>query len=104
LIGYAEEPLTISKSLVPQVKRGFNNICEKILGSEEAAVEAYLQLEAFRRKEGTFSNDMAFKTVNKMPAYQWWSLNIDEDEAPELKLVAEKVQISCHMHARVCIT
>jgi hypothetical protein len=51
LIGYAEEPLIICKSLVPQVKRGFNNICEKILGSEEAAVDAYLQLEAFRRKK-----------------------------------------------------
>jgi hypothetical protein len=74
-----------------QVKKGFNNICEKILGSEDAAVQAYLQLEAFRRKEGTFSDSMALKTANKMPAYQWWSANIDDNEAPELKQVAEKV-------------
>jgi hypothetical protein len=73
------------------VKKGFNNICEKILGSEDAAVQAYLQLEAFRRKEGTFSDSMALKIANKMPAYQWWSANIDDDEAPELKQVAEKV-------------
>lgn len=81
----------MSSSSVLQVKRGFNNVCEKILGSEEAAVEAFLQLEAFRRKEGTFSNPLAFKTVKKMAAYAWWSSNIDEDEAPELKRVAEKV-------------
>ena len=72
------------------MKKGFNNICEKILGREEAAVDAYLQLEAFRRKEGTFSNPRAFETVKKMPAYQWWSANIDEEEAPELKQVAER--------------
>ena len=88
------------------MKKGFNNICEKILGSEEAAVEAYLQLEAFRRKEGTFSNPMAFKTVKKMPAYQWWGANIDEEEAPELKQVAEKVFVCSHMQVmtwRTCI-
>ena len=90
--------MILSSSSIAQVKKGFNNICEKILGSEEAAVEAYLQLEAFRRKEGTFSSSMAFKTIKKMPAYQWWSANIDEEEAPELKQVAEKVDISCHLH------
>ena len=54
-----------------QVKKGFNKICEKILGSEDAAIEAYLQLEAFRRKEGTFSNPMAFKTFARMLGLEW---------------------------------
>lgn len=81
------------------MKKGFNNTCEKILGSEDAEVQAYLQLEAFRRKEGTFGSSMALKTANKMPAYQWWSANIDDDEAPELKQVAEKVYVHCCFYA-----
>lgn len=80
-----------------QVKRGFNSIATKILGDEDAAVEAYLQLEAFRRKEGTFGNPLALKTASKMPAYQWWSANICDEEAAQLKTVAEKVLVCCHV-------
>ena len=60
-------------------------------------MQGYLQLEAFKRKEGTFSKFMAFKTANNMPAYQWWGANIDEEEGHELKRVAKKVYVCCQI-------
>ena len=50
-----------------------------------------LQLEAFRRREGCFGSQRALMMRDKMPAYQWWGANVDEDEAGELKTVALKV-------------
>jgi hypothetical protein len=73
-----------------QVRNGLFRICKKILG-EAGAIEAMLQLEAFRRREGCFGSERALSMFNQMPAYQWWGANVCEEEAGELKSVALKV-------------
>lgn len=86
-----------------QVRDGLFRICLKMLG-EEAAGEAMLQLEAFRRKEGCFGSQRALTMVSRMPAYQWWSAHVCKKEAGELRTVALKVSstatyvmpVSCH--------
>ena len=76
-----------------QVRNGLFRTCKKILG-EAGAIEAMLQLEAFRRREGCFGSERALSMFNQMPAYQWWGANVCEEEAKELKTVALKVCVA----------
>ena len=47
-----------------QVRNGLFRICKKILG-EAGAIEAMLQLEAFRRREGCFGSERALTMVSQ---------------------------------------